>query len=51
MRKLRVTSLLVAEPEVEEVEESENWLQRLRSDSDERNRDKNAVEADDDDGA
>ena len=51
VRKMRVTRLLVAEPEVEEVEESENWLQRLRSDSDERNRDKNAVEADDDDGA
>ena len=51
VRKLRVTRLVVAEPEVEEVEESENWLQRLRSDSDERNRDKNAVEADDDDGA
>ena len=53
VRKMRVTRLYLPEPAVEEEEESENWLQRLRSDSDERNREKNAIEAtvEDDDGA
>lgn len=43
VRKMRVIRLV--EPViVEEVEESEGWLQRLRADSEERNKDKNGTD-------
>lgn len=48
VRKMRVTRLIIPEPVEEVEEESENWLQRLRSDSDDRNKEKNAAGVDPD---
>ena len=45
VRKMRVTRLEI--PDEEEEDESESWLQRLRSDNDDRHKDKSDDESDD----